>query len=114
MNSRKKGQRTELKARRWAEGQGALYLAWHQAPRWATEQPFDGLVLKATQWPVCVEVRSNAWRTGDPATVQLSRLPGEGYHKQIWRFQDGTDTPDIREWRGDTWQPVATIWEVLI
>ena len=104
MNTRQKGARTALKARRYAEAHGWTYLAWHQPPRWATEQPFDALLLRSGFKPVLLEVRSNRWGVDKPQTQQLAALPGLCI-RQIWRFRDGTNVPNIRQWDGHAWQP---------
>ena len=112
MNMREKGNRTSRKAIRYALSfPGTVVIPLYQVSRWATPQPFDLLVLRTTYWPRFVEVRANAWRTGRASTVQLAHLPGESYHKQIWRLDDGQTTPTIRQWHGTAWIYQENPWE---
>src|SRR3990167_1753850 len=112
MNARAKGQRVQHKAVRYALSfPGTVVIPLYQVSRWATPQPFDLLVLRPLYWPRFVEVRANAWRIGRTSTVTLSRLPGEGYAKQIWQLKDGQTIPTIRQWQGSEWKPQDTPWE---
>lgn len=112
IQTRRKGQRVQLKATRFALSHpNTVVISLYQVSRWAQQQPFDLLVLRAGYWPRFVEVRSGQWRTGRPSTVQLSRLPGEGYMKQIWLMKARETTPHIREWDGTTWAYREHPWE---
>ena len=106
MSSRRKGQRAELKAVCYvleAYPTTAKVVRMYQVSRFARPQPFDLLVLRDRYWPRFVEVRSNQWRTGRESTEQLAVLPGEGYHKQIWLFRNGSKIPEVRQWDGAIW-----------
>ena len=104
MSSRRKGQRTELKAIAYLQTiPKTTHIRLYQTSRFASPQPFDLLVLRNRYWPRFVEVRSNQWRTGRVSTEQLAALPGEGYHKQIWLFRDGSKIPEVRQWDGAIW-----------
>lgn len=112
INSRAKGQRTVAKALRYLGGFPPTHvILLHQASRFATPQPFDLLLLRSGHWPRFVEVRTNAWGVAKPQTRTLSRLPGDGYFRQVWRFKDGQDTPDLRQWDGSAWRSLASPWE---
>ena len=99
VNPRAKGQRVVAKAIRYALSfPGTAVIPLYQVSRWATKQPFDLIVFRETYWLRVVEVRANAWRTGRASTVALAALPGDAYHKQIWKFENGCATPQIRQW----------------
>jgi len=112
LNSRKKGQRTFAKAIRYALSfPGTVAIPLYQVSRWAAPQPFDVLLLRPTYWPRFVEVRTTAWGVSKPQTRTLAALPGESYHKQIWLFERGTQTPRLREWQEIAWKPINHPWE---
>ena len=112
MNTRQKGNRTFAKARRYALSYpGTTFLAWYQPPRWAMPQPFDALLLRHGFWVCLVEVRTTQWGVSKPSTRDLAALPGEFYHRQIWRFYDRQLVPDIREWSGATWVIKTSPWD---
>ena len=111
MSSRRKGQRTELKAIAYLQTiPKTTHIRLYQTSRFASPQPFDLLVLRARYWPRFVEVRSNQWRTGRASTQDLTRLPGEGYQKQIWCFRNGAVTPNVRQWNGREWVRKDSPW----
>lgn len=105
-----------LKAKRYALSfPYTQWWPWYQPPMWSTAQPFDVLYVAPNRWPLFVEVRTNSWRTGNASTKALAGMPGEGYHKQIWRFKDQHTIPDIREWDNttNTWIPMDTPWHAV-
>ena len=111
-NTRAKGQRTVLKAIRYARTfPGTECLPIYQVSRFAQEQPFDLILFRPAHWLRLVEVRSNTWQVGKPQTRHLAALPGEGYFKQCWRFRDRQEVPEIRQWNGQEWQWVSHPWE---
>ena len=114
MNTRRKGQSTLAKAIRYARSfPGTRTITMYQASRFATPQPFDLLLFRPTYWPCLVEVRTSQWRTGRASTVELAQLPGEGYHKLIFRFNPRQTVPDIRRWDQHTqiWVTQDHPWE---
>ena len=112
MSSRSTGQRTERKALAYlATIPNTAPVRLYQVSRFATPQPFDLLALRTGYWPRFVEVRTGQWRTGRESTKALTLLPGEGYHKQIWRFKKGATVPDVRQWNGREWTHRASPWE---
>ena len=114
LNSRNKGYRVQRKAVQYAlTYPGVKVLPVYQISRWAQPQPFDLIVFRPNCWLIFVEVRANQWRTGRPSTVELTQLPGEGYHKQIWMFPDHAMIPQIREWNGREWVSQAHPWEAI-
>lgn len=102
MNARAKGGRTFRKAVAYAHAiyPKAVIIPIYQIGRFAQPQPFDMLVLDFDAKPVLVEVRSNAWGVSKPQTKQLASLPGL-VQKQIWRFRDGSQQPDVRLWMNE-------------
>lgn len=104
--------RVQLKAVRYAKSfPGTVIIPMRQVSRWAEPQPFDLLVLRPFAWPRLVEVRANQWRTGKASTVDLAQLPGISYHKQIWKFDDGETTPQIRQWQHEQWMHLDNPWD---
>lgn len=112
MNTRSKGSRTFRKAVKYAESfPGSVVVPIYQVSRWAQPQPFDMIVLRSFYWVLLVEVRTNQWGTGKASTVQLAQLPSISYRRQIWRFRDGKNMPDIRRWDGTKWTYQEQPWE---
>ena len=112
LNTRTKGNRVQRKAASYANSfPGVKVLVWRQPAWFATEQPFDVLVLRQGFWPCFVEVRANQWRVNRKSTRELAGLPGEMYHKHIWRFRNGQATPEIREWSGSAWLLKDSPWD---
>lgn len=104
MSSRRKGQRTELKAVAYLNTiPNTAHIRLYQTSRFASPQPCDLIALRDRYWPRLVEVRSNQWRTGRRSTQQLTRLPGESFHQQLWLFKDGCMIPEVRQWNGREW-----------
>ena len=112
IQTRKKGQRTQLKAFRFATSfPDTTCLIMHQASHWATPQPFDLILFRPTHWIRLVEVRANQWGVARPQTRALAALPGEEYMRQIWCFKDRCQVPQIRQWDGKEWVHQDNPWE---
>lgn len=111
VNTRAKGNRTLLKAIRYAlTYPGTLTRPFRQVAWYAEPQEFDLIVFRQTYWPRFVEVRTSQWRVGNESTRRLAKLPGD-LIRQIWRFHDRQLVPDIREWSGEAWVIKTSPWE---
>lgn len=114
-DSRRKGQRTLAKAKRYAATfPGVKVLVWYQLSGWhktSTQQCFDLILLRHDFWAIFVEVRTNQWGVAKPQTRTLAHLPGKCFRRQVWLFKDRTTIPLIRQWDGAAWTYIETPWE---
>ena len=112
MNSMAKGGRTFRKLMAYAlTFPGVQVVPIYQVSRFAQPQPFDAIVFRNGYMIRIVEARTNQWGVSKTSTRQLSQLPGEYYHKQIWMLKDRWPAPLIREWNGEDWVSKSNPWE---